>query len=201
MTTMADHDSKPSVPPSAAPERSARPTTKVPPGRARGRELGLWIFCHLESHPGEEQEAVALFWREPPTLDTGDEFVGPIAAELRELLNDSVARRWARRLTEAYLRDMASVDAAIETESQRWRLERMDRVDRNLLRLCVVELRDENTPRNVVVAEVVRLAARYGGERSPTFVNGLAEALARTLRDSAQAQAQNPDDVEGGGST
>ncbi|KIG13173.1 Transcription termination protein NusB [Enhygromyxa salina] len=157
--------------------------SKGPPGRARGRELALWILCHLESHPGEERDAVELFWREPPTLETGDEFIGPIAAELRALLDDGVAGRWARRLTQAYVNDMISVDAAIELASKRWRLERMDRVDRNLLRLCAVELRAEKTPRNVVVAEVVRLAARYGGDRSPTFVNGLAEALAQALRD------------------
>jgi N utilization substance protein B len=69
----------------------------------------------------------------------------------------------------------------------------MDRVDRNLLRLCAIELRNESTPRNVVVAEAVRLAARYGNERSPTFVNGLAEALARTLRDPTSADAGTAD--------
>jgi N utilization substance protein B len=202
---MADHHPKqsvtsPSASSPAAPERTTPPSShgsKGPPGRSRGRELALWILCHLESHPGEEHEAVELFWREPPTLELGDEFLGPLAAELRELLDDGVARRWARRLIEIYLRDMNTVDAAdaaIEAESQRWRLERMDRVDRNLLRLCVAELRGEKTPRNVVVAEVVRLAARYGGERSPTFVNGLAEALARTLRDAVQAPDPDPDD-------
>jgi N utilization substance protein B len=190
---MADHDP-------TQPDTSVGSSSKGPPGRSRGRELALWVLCHLESHPGEERGAVELFWREPPTLETGDEFLGPIAAELGELLADSVARRWARRLVEGYLSGMhgeRSVDLAIETESQRWRLERMDRVDRNLLRLCVVELRGEQTPRNVVVAEAVRLAARYGAERSPAFVNGIAEALARTLRDAVTAEVGKQDGGDG----
>jgi N utilization substance protein B len=170
-------------------------------GRARGRELALWMLSHLESAAaGSEREAVELFLREPPELEPSDEFLAPHAEELGSLIHDRNARRWAARLVDAYLRDARSLDAEIEAASQRWRLERMDRVDRNLLRLCAVELRDESTPRNVVVAEAVRLAARYGSERSPSFVNGLAEALARTLRDTRNpldAQADAELDAEG----
>jgi len=59
-----------------------------------------------------------------------------------------------------------------------------------LLRLVAVELASESTPRNVVVSEAVRLAARYGSERSTAFVNGLAEALARSLRDAAEGASE-----------
>jgi N utilization substance protein B len=143
------------------------------------------MLSHLESAaPGSEREAVELFLREPPQLDPGDEFLAPQAEELVSLIGDRVARRWAARLVDAYVLDAPSIDGDIEGVSQRWRLARMDRVDRNLLRLCAVELRNESTPRNVVVAEAVRLAARYGSERSPSFVNGIAESLARTLRDA-----------------
>jgi N utilization substance protein B len=167
----------------------SEPSSKGPPGRAQGRELALWLLSHVESHPGGEPQAIDLFFREPPTLDPSDEFLAPLARELAALLDDRNARRWAQRLVEAYLADPAEIDRRIEAASQRWRLERMDRVDRNLLRLCAVELLRESTPRNVVVAEAVRLAARYGSERSAGFVNALAEALARTLRDSSAGEA------------
>ena len=59
----------------------------------------------------------------------------------------------------------------------------MDRVDRNVLRLAVAELLSSpDVPRNVIISEAVRLAGRYGSERSTAFVNGLVETLARTLR-------------------
>jgi N utilization substance protein B len=181
-------------------EQAPTSSMKGPARRSRGRELALWILCHLESHPGGEAEAVELFWREPPSLDVEDEFIGALGPQLGEILEDRVAHRWARRLVEGYLGDMEGVDASIEAASQRWRLERMDRVDRNLLRLCAVELRGESTPRNVVVAEAVRLAARYGSERSAAFVNGLAEALARSLRDEpGRARAGDRGEAEGEG--
>ncbi len=167
--------------------------------RARGRELGLWILSHLESHPGDEREAVELFWRETPAIELGDEFLEALAPELADLLADHGARRFAKRIVDIYLDHAEQIDAQIEGASARWRLARMDRVDRNLLRIAAVELGHESTPRNVVVAEVVRLAARYGSERSPAFVNGLAEALARDLRDSSGPSKGEARDRDGDG--
>lgn len=169
----------------AAPQRATN--------RARGRELGLWVLCHLESHPDAEREAVELFWREPPAIDVSDEFFGNLGEELGDLLADPSARRFAKRIVEGYLDHAATIDETIERASARWRLVRMDRVDRNLLRIAAVELAHESTPRNVVVAEAVRLAARYGSERSVAFVNGLAEALARDLRDSSERSIAEDD--------
>jgi transcription antitermination protein NusB len=157
--------------------------------RGQGRELGLWILCHLESHPAREREALELFWREPPAIEPSDEFIGASAEELAGLLADAGVRRFALRLVEAYLDRAATIDEQIEQVSARWRLARMDQVDRNLLRIAAVELGSESTPRNVIVAEVVRLAARYGSERSVAFVNALAEGLARKLRDTEEGGA------------
>jgi N utilization substance protein B len=165
--------------------------------RARGRELALWLLCHLEARPAEERaEAAELFWREPPTFPGDEEFFAGVGEQLEATLADSGARRWARRLGDAWLARADEIDGVIEAASERWRLARMDRVDRNVLRLCAVELSGERTPRAVVVSEAVRLAARYGSERSAAFVNGLAEALARRLRDEAEAAPVG----EGGGS-
>ncbi len=153
--------------------------------RARGRELALWILCHLEAYPGAERaSALALFWAEPPAIEPDDPFLTPaLAHELGELIADAEVRRFAGRLVESWLARASECDAIIDAQSQRWRVARMDRVDRNVLRLAALELSGESTPRPVVVAEAVRLAARYGSERSPTFVNGIAEALAKQLRD------------------
>lgn len=160
--------------------------------RAQGRELALWILCHLESHaPSERAAALALFWSEPPAIDPDDPFLPPgLASELGGLLRDPEVRRFATRLVDAWLARANEWDAIIDEQSQRWRVARMDRVDRNVLRLAALELASDAkaqspspTPRAVVVSEAVRLAARYGSERSPTFVNGVAEALAKHLRD------------------
>ncbi|MFV8756178.1 transcription antitermination protein NusB [Nannocystaceae bacterium ST9] len=156
-------------------------------GRGRGRELALWILCHLEAHPADERAAaLALFWAEPPAIELDDPFLTPaLARELGSLVADEPVHRFATRLVDRWLARADHWDGLIEAQSQRWRLARMDRVDRNVLRLVALELAGESTPRAVVVAEAVRLAARYGSERSPAFVNGVAEALAKRLRDES----------------
>lgn len=168
--------------------------------RGRGRELALWMLCHLESHPGDEPEAVELFWREPPAIEAGDPFFDAGAEELAQLLVDGNVRRFARRLVDVFLAHAQAIDERIEAVSARWRMARMDRVDRNLLRIAAIELAHLSTPRNVIVAEVVRLAARYGSERSVAFVNGIAEALARELRDATGERKPSDDgaDEDGG---
>jgi len=51
--------------------------------------------------------------------------------------------------------------------------------DRNLLRLAVHELFRTDTPAQVVINEAVELARDFGAERSPSFVNGVLDAVAR----------------------
>jgi N utilization substance protein B len=148
------------------------------PERAGGRELALLALCHLESYREPERaQALEIFWTHAPS-ETGDD-----GAELRAWLADPTITGFARRLLEPALARAAEVDAAIEATSRTWRLARMDRVDRNLLRLVGAEmLALADTPRAVIVAEAVRLASRYGSDRSAPFVNGVAEALAKRLR-------------------
>jgi N utilization substance protein B len=75
----------------------------------------------------------------------------------------------------------AELDGHITRAAERWRLERLGAVDRNLLRLAVLELLEEPTPPKVVIDEAVRLAHWFGGHRSPAFVNGVLDRIARDL--------------------
>jgi N utilization substance protein B len=55
----------------------------------------------------------------------------------------------------------------------------MATVDRNVLRLAAYEILHAGTPPSVAIDEAVELARRFGGERSPGFVNGILDSLAR----------------------
>mgnify|MGYP001005609848 FL=1 len=76
------------------------------------------------------------------------------------------------------------IDQLIERHSLHWRVERMSRVDRNVLRLAVYELLDhEEAPARVILNEAIELAKRYGSEESGAFINGILDKLAATLRE------------------
>lgn len=155
--------------------------------RANGRELALLTLCHLESYAElERSAAIEILWKHPPNAVDQADGVGSHQGEgaaLERLLADTNAVAFAQLLLQPLLERWSEVDARIEATSRSWRMARMDRVDRNLMRLAAIELSIPiETPRAVVLAEAVRLASLYGSERSAPFVNGIVESLARELR-------------------
>ena len=77
----------------------------------------------------------------------------------------------------------ARIDAILQRASKNWRLERMARVDRNVLRLATWELRfAPEVPAKVVINEAIEVARRFGAAESPAFVNGLLDRIAQELK-------------------
>lgn len=75
----------------------------------------------------------------------------------------------------------AEIDAALAAVTENWRYERLGAIERNVLRVAAAELRREITPVKVVLQEAIRLAERFGSERSARFVNGVLDQYARRL--------------------
>lgn len=89
----------------------------------------------------------------------------------------------ARRLLEGTLAHVSELDEAIDSVSERWRVDRMPAVDRAILRLGLYELRYErDTPVAVVLSEAVRIAKVFSTAKSGAFVNGILGALAERER-------------------
>ena len=61
------------------------------------------------------------------------------------------------------------LDARVAEHARNWRVVRMARVDRNILRLASYELLHTDTPAAVILDEAVELARRYGSDTSPAF--------------------------------
>jgi N utilization substance protein B len=95
------------------------------------------------------------------------------------------ARAFAKELLCGVVASRAALDDLLARHAEHWRVERMAAVDRNVLRLAAYELLHSDTPTPVVIDEAVELARRFGGDRSPAFVNGVLDALARSVRPPA----------------
>jgi N utilization substance protein B len=95
---------------------------------------------------------------------------------------DAETRGFAEDLYRVATGRQAEIDALIETHAQNWRLERMAVVDRNLLRAAVAELLAyPNTPAAIVINESLEIARRYAAPESVQFLNGVLDAIARSL--------------------
>jgi N utilization substance protein B len=101
------------------------------------------------------------------------EALGDRAAD-REFVEALVAGAWERR---------AELDETIQRYSRRWKLQRMDRVDKSVLRLAAHELLHRpETPAPVILDESVELAKEFGSDDSPAFVNGILDRIAHECR-------------------
>lgn len=74
------------------------------------------------------------------------------------------------------------IDDVIRSTAERWRIERMPVVDRNLLRIGVYELTRTDAVARKVIADAVALAKLLSTEDSGRFVNGILTAIARRAR-------------------
>jgi transcription antitermination protein NusB len=88
------------------------------------------------------------------------------------------------------------LDAIIAEAAPRFPISSMAIVDRNILRLALWELvTHTSAPTGAVVNEAVELARRYGGERTPGFVNGVLRTVAEKVRGAGTASSSpNPPD-------
>jgi transcription antitermination protein NusB len=89
-----------------------------------------------------------------------------------------VDKSFTSHLVRGVVDDLKSIDRALETVSRNWRLDRMTKIDRNLLRLGAFELQKcPETPRKVIINEALEIAKRFGGPDSSKFINGVLDQL------------------------
>ncbi|MES2504169.1 MAG: transcription antitermination factor NusB [Myxococcota bacterium] len=88
-------------------------------------------------------------------------------------------REFAASLVDGTTSHQAEIDVKIGEHSDKWRVDRMAVVDRNILRLAVFELFHalDPQPQKVVLNEWIEVAKRYGAEHSSAFVNGILDSM------------------------
>lgn len=77
-------------------------------------------------------------------------------------------------LVKGVLEHKAEIDSIIQQAAPLWPLKQISPIDRNILRLAILEiLFDNKVPMKAAINEAVELAKTFGSESSPKFVNGV----------------------------
>src|ERR1035437_4612767 len=131
--------------------------------RRKSRELTMQMLFQGDLGKQTPDEVRDLFWRSRDDVDPQP-------------------RGFAEDLYRVATTRQPEIDALIETHTQNWRLERMAVVDRNLLRAAVAEMLGyPNTPAAIIINESLEIARRYAAPESVQFLNGVLDAIARTV--------------------
>lgn len=126
--------------------------------RRKAREVALKVLYELDVLNIPVEEAIELFWQ---NFDAPEE-----------------AKTFSTVLIEGAWHNRKEIDKIISSCSEHWSLDRMSRVDKNILRMAVYELiHCDDIPPKVTLNEAIDLGKIYGSENSGAFINGVLDAI------------------------
>jgi transcription antitermination factor NusB len=126
--------------------------------RRKARELAVQVHFHLDFNPGDPKKGFDLICEK---FNFGESI-----------------RSFSERLVTGVCEKKEELDRLISRASKNWRLDRMPRLDKIILRLAAFEmLFMEDIPPKVSINEAVEMGKKFGGEDSGSFINGVLDHI------------------------
>lgn len=126
--------------------------------RRKSREYALQVLFQLNITKQEAIKALSQFQEHFSSDGEADEFL--------------------KRLVLGVLEHRQELDRLIEQYSENWRLDRINIIERNILRMALFELLYcEEIPPKVTINEAIDLGKRYGSGDSGGFINGILDRI------------------------
>ena len=144
--------------------------------RANARELAVHLIYSRNFTGEEPQQEVAIRLEKDyyKKLSEENEVYSERPSRAQMVYIDSVVSGVANREDE--------LNEQIQRFSIGWDIKRISRLARSVMQLAIYEiLYVEDVPTGVAVSEAVRLAKKYDGDDTGSFVNGILGAFARSL--------------------
>ena len=136
------------------------------PSRRKSREFVLKVLFAADARKQDPAEALAFL--EGHFESDSDELV-----KMHRVMKD-----FARALVLAVSRDMKVIDELIAHLSHNWKLYRINRVDRNILRMAIAEITNfPDIPSRVILNEAIEIGKKYGADNSSAFINGILDRI------------------------
>ena len=140
--------------------------------RTLAREIAFKALFQLDFNNGDDQDYEQL------AIDT-------VLNEGRKISEGN--QNYVKNAVKGTRVNLPAIDEIISRHLKKgWTLDRIASADRNILRLAVFEIKfdtsDPPVPLGVAINEAVELAKKYGTDNSGRFVNGILDAISKTLK-------------------
>jgi len=130
--------------------------------RSKGREFAMQMLFQWDMSEQDPRKLEIKFWRNAKAAEN--------------------TKAFANRLFEGAAKEAAALDETITKHAENWKIERLSAIDRAIVRLGIYELRSTDTPPKVVMNEAVDLAKKFSSEDAGSFVNGILDAVYKSLQ-------------------
>jgi len=107
-----------------------------------------------------------------------------LSRNIEEFATDSKDKPFMKRLLDGVITKQSDLDAVISKAAPEWPIDKIARVDRNILRLGLYELLfsdRKEVPAKVAINEAIELAKNFGGDSSGGFINGVIGGVYKEL--------------------
>ncbi|KPV56127.1 nitrogen utilization protein B [Paenibacillus sp. A3] len=140
--------------------------------RRLARELAVQSLYQIEMNEATAADAIAHVIEEARTEDE--------AQLTRE--RDQIAPHEVLELVEGTMQHKRQIDGLLSDYLKGWQMDRLSKVDREIMRLATYEMVfREDVPPKVVVNEAIEMAKNFGTEESGKFVNGVLGKMIKDL--------------------
>jgi transcription antitermination protein NusB len=105
------------------------------------------------------------------------------ASAIEHVLDGESGDDYLTKLVLGVIEQKNEIDPLIKENLEKWTMDRLATVDRNLLRIAVYELKyfRNDIPENVILDEAIEIAKIYGDEQSSRFINGVLSKVKQQL--------------------
>ena len=134
----------------------------MPGDRHQARILAMQALCQWDAQHDDSAEGL-------------DEFF---------LARDASARvaRGAAEIVKAFWAGQRGIDDRIARATTKWDLPRISPVERNVMRVSIVEMLGDKVPPKVALNEAIEIGREFGGADSPRFINGVLDIVWQNLQ-------------------
>lgn len=141
--------------------------------RRLAREIALQSLYHIEMNDVTPEVAIETVLEEARSDNEADLAVGD---------GDVAGTPYLTDLVKGTSGNKERIDETLSAYLTGWKVDRLSKVDRQILRLAAYEmLFGTEVPPKVVVNEAIELAKRFGSDESGKFVNGVLGKLIKEL--------------------
>lgn len=150
--------------------------------RRLAREIVILSLYQMEMNEADADEAIDTLMSEA----RGENEIGMDAADLPDV------DAFSRELLTAVKIRLDALDRTLSGYLTGWQVDRLSRVDRQILRLAAYELEHRtDVPPKVVINEAIEIAKRFGLEENGKFVNGVLGRMVREKGAEATQEEEN----------
>jgi len=103
--------------------------------------------------------------------------------QFEEILKDKKVKgskaEFAKDLLKGVLAHLDKIDEIIKNHLIDWDFERLDKVDKQILRVGIYEILYTDTPYQIVIDEAVKIAKNFSEDKAKSFINGILDRVAK----------------------